>query len=291
MALPNRLDDPLYRKIVRKLTEGSVIIPPARQLGFARAKPTTNRGDDYVYWTAAAPHDGDPDQESGADDRAGAGDAKAEPQVAYTTAELTQALQASRAHQAVAQQLAFGLPIQGLAGGQNTNTLAQPHPQQFAPGMWVVPYTGGGQKEPSPSVDRAAPVVGEIIGWRAWNIGSGGLLHAITMGVPWYPGEPMRARSPESLDAGEGIHAYKSLRLAQSMIAPSPCRVFGSVEMWGEVIEHDCGYRAEFAAVRSLDVIIGEADAKRFSQVIWGPSYGPEDLKWLRNLYGVEGGE
>jgi hypothetical protein len=32
--------------------------------------------------------------------------------------------------------------------------------------------------------------------------------------------------------------------------------VLGKVELWGEVVEHEDGYRAEFAAINSLDDII-----------------------------------
>jgi hypothetical protein len=34
--------------------------------------------------------------------------------------------------------------------------------------------------------------------------------------------------------------------------------VIGSVALWGEVIEHEHGWRSEYAAVRSLIKIIGE---------------------------------
>ena len=36
-----------------------------------------------------------------------------------------------------------------------------------------------------------------------------------------------------------------------------PC-VIGSVAMWGEVIEHENGWRSEYAAVRSLTKITGD---------------------------------
>ena len=38
-----------------------------------------------------------------------------------------------------------------------------------------------------------------------------------------------------------------------------PC-VIGSVAMWGEVIEHENGWRSEYAAVRSITEITGGRD-------------------------------
>lgn len=41
---------------------------------------------------------------------------------------------------------------------------------------------------------------------------------------------------------------------------PLPTMAVGTVRLWGEVIEHERGYRAEFAKVHSLDHVFGEAD-------------------------------
>lgn len=46
--------------------------------------------------------------------------------------------------------------------------------------------------------------------------------------------------------------------------------VAGTVKMWGDVVEHERGYRAEFAKLNSLDAI-----------------YGPGDLDALREKYGL----
>ena len=46
--------------------------------------------------------------------------------------------------------------------------------------------------------------------------------------------------------------------------------VQGTVKMWGDVVEHECGYRAQFAKVHTLDKL-----------------YGAGDLDALRHKYGV----
>jgi hypothetical protein len=46
--------------------------------------------------------------------------------------------------------------------------------------------------------------------------------------------------------------------------------VSGTVKMWGDVVEHEFGYRAEFAKLNSIDVM-----------------HGPGDIEALRERYGV----
>lgn len=36
--------------------------------------------------------------------------------------------------------------------------------------------------------------------------------------------------------------------------------VSGTVRLWGDVVEHEFGYRAEFAKLHSLDKIYGDGD-------------------------------
>lgn len=48
---------------------------------------------------------------------------------------------------------------------------------------------------------------------------------------------------------------------------------FGSIELWGEIVEHDIGYRAQYAKIRSIEFV----------------SNGPSgELLRLRQLYQVE---
>jgi hypothetical protein len=46
--------------------------------------------------------------------------------------------------------------------------------------------------------------------------------------------------------------------------------VAGTIKMWGDVVEHERGYRAEFAKLNSIDAI-----------------YGPGDIEALRATYGI----
>jgi hypothetical protein len=66
--------------------------------------------------------------------------------------------------------------------------------------------------------------------------------------------------------------------------SPPDAVVFGRVELWGEVIEHEDGYRAEFASIVSLDCLVigfsqlpprGLLARLHAKYVIPGPGYGP----------------
>ena len=75
---------------------------------------------------------------------------------------------------------------------------------------------------------------GEIIGWRFWKLHCG-------FKNPGYHA----FRDKEQAECQASTHAYW---------APS---VIGSVAMWGEVIEHQNGWRSEYAAVHSIINITG----------------------------------
>lgn len=42
--------------------------------------------------------------------------------------------------------------------------------------------------------------------------------------------------------------------------------VYGTVELWGEVVEHELGWRAEYAKLKSLDRFVGEFDFQKLKE-------------------------
>jgi len=50
-----------------------------------------------------------------------------------------------------------------------------------------------------------------------------------------------------------GVYAFKE-RSGISSLGMSSAHVVGEVELWGEIVEHEIGYRAEYARIRSLDL-------------------------------------
>jgi hypothetical protein len=128
--------------------------------------------------------------------------------------------------------------------------------------------------------------VGEILGWRWWYID--GLLKSPFMDCTWFAEEPTEG----DVTAGFGVYVMKDRELAASQAdkglwlssdglwvwnnwrrrLPSPHTAYGSVRIWGDVIEHAAGYRAQFAQVVSIDGLYPDND---------------ELLATLRTKYGI----
>lgn len=132
---------------------------------------------------------------------------------------------------------------------------------------------------PRPDLKRDGIIAGEIVGYRCWKI-ERGLLRSVYQKDIWLPGQILEGRELGDWDS-RGIHAWKDkgskeyhdyIRgyLNQDSVVLSrhlyfigggneresisrPAMVTGTVFLWGDVVEHDRGWRAEFARVRSLD--------------------------------------
>jgi len=158
--------------------------------------------------------------------------------------------------------------------------------------------------EPKP-IENAGIRAGEIIAPRGWRVKDGLLRSIYKQQHVWKPGEPMTGDVRHEY----GVHAFKTRSDVQQyfrdtrfnemilfmeaaaygldrlMEAQFPSVVFaiGTVAMWGEVIEHEYGYRAEFAKVHSIEAI-DAADRE----------YAREELETLRTLYNcqpIQGGQ
>jgi hypothetical protein len=117
--------------------------------------------------------------------------------------------------------------------------------------------------------------VGEIIAYRAWRVlgskwmGRGdNRLHSVFINdYVWLPDRPASGDVRE-----HGIYSFKDvIRSREQYGYPLVWRalLFGSVKIWGDIVEHEVGYRSQFAKITSLD-------------------YGdPELLEKFRAIYGV----
>jgi hypothetical protein len=114
--------------------------------------------------------------------------------------------------------------------------------------------------------EDAGIVAGEVIGYRCWRLKPDGLLYsAYRDDFCWKPGEVAEGDA----SGGDGVHAFKSIILMAHYAGVPDGYVTGTVDLWGEVYEHERGYRASKAAIRSIDE----------------SSY--YDAKALRKLYGL----
>lgn len=120
-------------------------------------------------------------------------------------------------------------------------------------------YGGSFEAPQTKPLPRTAPAVGELIGHRAWTVQGGNLLLSISAKSAWFPGQAMLDKIGHGQEIDDhntaGIWAFKDpYDLANefwSMLRDGS--VFGTVWLWGTVIEHERGYRAQYAAIRSLE--------------------------------------
>lgn len=133
---------------------------------------------------------------------------------------------------------------------------------------------------------------GELVGWRIWILaGDRPRLHSLARQVVWKPSVmdchrvdrrtvmPPASDDPvdhfvsglemqserQSLDPTGG-NGFWSFKTKEALLQRFPldryscAAVYGTIWQWGEVIEHDDGYRSQYAAIRSLDI----CDARPF---------------------------
>lgn len=91
----------------------------------------------------------------------------------------------------------------------------------------------------------------------------------------------MTLLTDEDLICNVGVHAWKTLDGAKEYAGGIMEVVIGRVELWGEVVEHERGYRAEFAAIKSLDFFKNTYRSTFFNS-------DRRRLNKLRKLYGVK---
>ena len=109
-------------------------------------------------------------------------------------------------------------------------------------------------------------VTGELIGHRLWYWDLRlDQLRSITMNCTWKPHEPMTGDISLPLPlygTRAGVFSFQNQQALESkMIQPHrpwfterPWPVLvGTVWLWGRIAVHENGYRASFAAVRSID--------------------------------------
>ena len=163
------------------------------------------------------------------------------------------------------------------------------HAHFASPGNLGYPST----PSPCAPIENAGIRTGEIIAWRCWRRRRpNGLLESMAVAAVWVPGEAMTMNTVKSLTppfhipikrlpiyAGEGVHAFKTLDMVKFEYGVAGLHgtiVYGAVALWGEVIEHEHGYRAEFGMVHSIHSVKNHGRDD------------PETETILRKMYNVE---
>jgi hypothetical protein len=107
--------------------------------------------------------------------------------------------------------------------------------------------------------------VGEIIAYRAWQVinprwfrDGNDRLHSVFMrDYVWHPDEPASGDVRT-----HGIYSFRDVIRSMAEYGYDPCAdgplLFGKVKIWGEVVEHQVGYRSQFGKIVSLDYGVPE---------------------------------
>lgn len=103
---------------------------------------------------------------------------------------------------------------------------------------------------PPKPLDKAF-VAGPLIGWRSWRVRPDGTLVSLHHDSIWPAGQPM-CGSPGQGNQ-EGVYAVKQPKQVIRS-ERSDEQVIGSVALWGKVIEHRDGYRAQYAYPLLIDL-------------------------------------
>jgi hypothetical protein len=101
--------------------------------------------------------------------------------------------------------------------------------------------------------------VGEIIAYRAWRVitsswlwSGDDRLHSVLMrDYVWHPDKPASGDVRT-----HGIYSCRDVTRSRQdywYSAGSEPLLFGKIKIWGEVIEHEEGYRSQFGKIESLD--------------------------------------
>jgi hypothetical protein len=118
-------------------------------------------------------------------------------------------------------------------------------------------YTAKSRRPP-----KTVKIQGEIVAYRGWGL-LGDILTPVNMAgsdlVTWSGPVAVTDRAPEPHNQ-HGLYAAK-LEHAQSLIDSYRTVIHGLVGLYGKIIEHQRGYRAEKAVVRVLRVVPPLGDA------------------------------
>lgn len=101
---------------------------------------------------------------------------------------------------------------------------------------------------------------GEITAHRCWWTYNNKLYSIYKIECEWFPNTPMEGE----VSHGHGVHGFKNYEylrdyrsaVLKNLAHPINCSLItGTVAMWGEIVEHEAGYRAQYAKITALDTL------------------------------------
>jgi len=101
-----------------------------------------------------------------------------------------------------------------------------------------------------------------LIAYRIWHINGDSKLYPLTRYEPWEYGNIVETDEIPTIESScrqRGIHAWKNMGDLIEYLNPNRypvIHIIGRVALWGKIVEHQFGYRAQFAYPHSLDMIL-----------------------------------
>ncbi len=146
----------------------------------------------------------------------------------------------------------------GNAAGHKSKTRASAAAEPMSNLVFITPHQD--QNELANSLKHEGIRVGEIIAYRAWRVvepswsrpGDDRLHSVFVRDYAWPPDEPASGDVRT-----HGIYSFRDVICAREEYGYSPLGsgplLFGKVKIWGEIVEHEAGYRSQFGKIVSLD--------------------------------------
>ena len=155
-----------------------------------------------------------------------------------------------------------------------------------------------------PELPHSGFRAGEIIGWRLWWVNKDGRLCSFVKNeIFWEPGIPMTGDinkcvhiSMRSPDRFGGVYSFNNLEAVMNEFhgilpdlkhgPPAPGHIvgiiLGTVKLWGEVVEHEKGYRASFAKPEEFleTYYWGNGPSRDPQELYFGPKPAIDSSRW-----------
>lgn len=126
-------------------------------------------------------------------------------------------------------------------------------------------WTSDEPAQPKEPLPREPIRPGEYVGHRIWSLKEDGLLHSFVINCRWDPKRPVLDTSYQGQKIADynmvGIWSFKDKDdLYKEYICAWGESIYpiivGTAWLWGTVIEHEKGYRAQYATIKTLDEVI-----------------------------------
>lgn len=145
-------------------------------------------------------------------------------------------------------------------------------------GTGITNILGGSDHKHLPPVRDDGIVIGETVAWRCWRVTRQTYLASMAMDVIWGSHEPMDGKIVYDHGQGDsgGVHAFKSQRAALSYAGVDANNqnfhhqaiAVGRVKLFGRIVEHEKGYRAEYARVAEIMDVFGPHNSPTSAELI-----------------------